>query len=59
MIHRSPPFKGFNIGIPIVIPISGKGFCQHGSKLAGEPEGTNEFLAGYQRVIIGLWGGAI
>ena len=33
MINKPPPFKGINIGIPIIIPIKGRGFINHGSGL--------------------------
>ena len=26
----NPPFKGLNVGIPIIIPIKGRGFMNHG-----------------------------
>ena len=47
MIHKPPPFKGLNIRIPIIIPIKGREFVNHGSGLAspdlrymkGEPRG--------------------
>ena len=33
MINKPAPFTGLNISIPIVIPIKGKGFINHGSTL--------------------------
>ena len=33
MINKPPPFKGLNIRIPIIIPIKGRGFINHGSGL--------------------------
>ena len=33
MISKPPPFKGLDIGIPIVIPIKGRGFINQGSTL--------------------------
>ena len=30
MINKPPPVKGLNIGIPIIIPIKGKGFINQG-----------------------------
>ena len=33
MIHKSPPLKGLNTRIPIVIPIGEGGFFNHGSTL--------------------------
>ena len=33
MINNPPPFKDLNIGIPIIIPIKGRGFLNHGSTL--------------------------
>ena len=33
MINNHPPFRGLNIGIPIVIPIKGRGFINQGSGL--------------------------
>ena len=30
MINKPPPFKGLNIRIPIIIPIKGRGFVNHG-----------------------------
>ena len=34
MINKSPRRKGLNIRIPIIIPIKGKGFINHGPGLA-------------------------
>ena len=31
MINKPPPFKGLNTRIPIIIPIKGRGFINHGS----------------------------
>ena len=33
MISQPHPFKGLNITIPIIIPIKGRGFINHGSAL--------------------------
>ena len=33
MINKPPPFKGLNIGIPIITPIKGRGFMNQGSTL--------------------------
>ena len=33
MINESPPFKGPNIRIPIIIPIKGRGLINQGSTL--------------------------
>ena len=33
MINKLPPLRGFDIRIPIIIPIKGKGFINHGSTL--------------------------
>ena len=33
MINKLPPFKGLNIRIPIIIPIKGRAFINHGSGL--------------------------
>ena len=33
MINNPPPVKGLNIRIPIIIPIKGRGFINHGSGL--------------------------
>ena len=33
MINKPPPFKGLHIRIPIIIPIKGRGFINHGSIL--------------------------
>ena len=33
MINKPPPFKDLNIRIPIMIPIKGRGFINHGSGL--------------------------
>ena len=33
MIDEPPPFKDLNIRIPIIIPIKGMGFINHGSGL--------------------------
>ena len=33
MINKPPPFKGLNVRIPIIIPIKGRGFINHGSGL--------------------------
>ena len=33
MINRPPPFRGLNFGIPIIIPIKGRGFINDGSTL--------------------------
>ena len=35
MINKLTPFKGLNIRIPIIIPIKGRGFTNHGSGLGG------------------------
>ena len=29
MINKSPPFKGLNIKIPIMVPIEGRGLINH------------------------------
>ena len=34
MINEPPPFKDLNIRIPIITPIKGRGFINHGSGLA-------------------------
>ena len=31
MTNRPPPFKGLDIGIPILIPAKGRGFMNQGS----------------------------
>ena len=33
MIDKAPPFKGLNTGIPIIIPITGRGFINQGSRI--------------------------
>ena len=33
MINKPPGFKGLNVGIPIIIPIKGRGFINQGSTL--------------------------
>ena len=33
MINKHPPLKDLNIRIPIIIPIKGRGFVNHGSGL--------------------------
>ena len=33
MINKPPPFNGLNIRIPLVIPIKGSWFINHGSGL--------------------------
>ena len=33
MINKPFPFKGLNIGIPIIIPFKGRGFINQGSTL--------------------------
>ena len=33
MINNHPPFQGLDIRIPIIIPIKGRGFINHGSGL--------------------------
>ena len=33
MINKPPPFKGLDISIPIIIPVKGRGFINHGSTL--------------------------
>ena len=33
MINKPPPFKGLNIGIPIIIPTKGRGYINQGSGL--------------------------
>ena len=33
MINKPPPSKGLDTGIPIIIPIKGRGFINHGSGL--------------------------
>ena len=35
MISKPVPFKGFNTGIPIIIPMKGRGFISQGSTLGG------------------------
>ena len=35
MINNPPPSKGLNIRIPIITPIVGTGFINHGSTLRG------------------------
>ena len=37
MINKPPPFKGLNIRIPIITPIMGRGFINHGSTLGPKP----------------------
>ena len=32
MINKPSPFKGLNVGIPVIIPIQGRRFINHGSK---------------------------
>ena len=39
MINKPPPFKGLNIRIPIIIPIKGRGFINHGSGLLSSSRG--------------------
>ena len=34
MINTSPPYKGLNIRIPMIIPIKGRGGINHGSGLS-------------------------
>ena len=34
MINNPPPFKGLNIGIPIIMPIKGRGSINKGSGLS-------------------------
>ena len=36
MINKAAPFKGRNIGIPIILPIQGTGFMNQGSTLPPE-----------------------
>ena len=36
MIHETPPLKGLNIEIPVMIPIKGIGFINQGSGLPKE-----------------------
>ena len=36
MITKPPPLKDLNIRIPIIIPIKGRGFINHGSELGLE-----------------------
>ena len=38
MINNSPAFKGLHIRIPIIIPIKGRGFINHGSGFAASIE---------------------
>ena len=40
MIDKSPPFKGLNIGIPIIIPIKGRGLINQGSGLLFRVRGS-------------------
>ena len=39
MINKHPSCKGLNIRIPIIIPIRGRGFINHGSGLVGTTKG--------------------
>ena len=32
-MKKPPPFKGLNIRIPVITPIMGRGFINHGSAL--------------------------
>ena len=34
MINKPPPFKGVNIGIPMIMPIKVRGFINQGSGLS-------------------------
>ena len=45
-MNKPPPFKGLDIRIPIIIPIQGRGFINHGS-------GFN-FVAGTEFAALGL-----
>ena len=49
MIYKPPPFKGLDIRIPIIIPIKGRGFINHGSTLR-EKDAFEELL-GESRVL--------
>ena len=37
--NKSPPFKGLNVRIPIIIPIKGRGFMNQGSRLGFRVKG--------------------
>ena len=39
MLNKPPPFKDLNIRMPIIIPIKGRGFINHGSGLGFETFG--------------------
>ena len=60
MINNPPTFKGLNIGIPIIIPINGRGFINHGSVLSPtslNPQRSGEELSAghpYTRLLYGL-----
>ena len=41
MINKPPPFEGLNTGIPIIIPIRGRGFINQGSGLTLNPKTLN------------------
>ena len=47
MINQPPPFKDLNIRIPIIIPIKGSGFINHGSGLAEQGLGFQR-LRGFE-----------
>ena len=53
MINESPPFMGLNIRIPIIIPIKGQGFINHGSGLQLRKGGSKYSLYSLKRGYIG------
>ena len=46
MINKPPPFKGLHIRVPIIIPIKGRGYINHGSTLNPYPKGRPDSLSG-------------
>ena len=42
LINKHPPFKGPKIRIPMIIPIWGRGFIEHGSGLNPKPSATGK-----------------
>ena len=47
MINKPPPFKDLNIRIPIIIPIKGSGFLNHGSGLDFKPKQLKPYVPGF------------
>ena len=49
MINKPPPFKDLSFRIPIIIPIKGRGFINHGLAVSGSGFGIKGL--GYSRIV--------